>query len=189
MTNKQIIFLGLAVLLVSLVLGGIFFAVATKKNTPVPTPTPTIAPQPTVISATDTPTPSPTSKASPTPTRKPTAAPTNTPSPTHTQASGVVNIEASVNPATSNACNLPFTFSAKIYTNAAMTVKYKWLRSDDTTTVEETLTYSEAGMKTVTTEWTRDQTSGGTSTGWERIQIISPGSAQSNKAEFALTCP
>jgi len=71
-----------------------------------------------------------------------------------------------------------------------MTVKYKWLRSDGAGAPEQTLTYTEAGMQTVNDSWTRGPLAPGSSTsGWERIEITSPGSALSNKAEFTLSCP
>lgn len=179
--TKQIILIAVGVLAIGLILGGAFFVGRqSTKEEPIPTPT---------QSPTATPTSDVTPSPSLTPTKAPTSTPTNTPLPTPTTTPGVINIETSVSPTSSNTCNQAFEFKAKIYTNAAMTVKYKWLRSDNATAAEQTLTYDASGMKEVTTSWTLGQTSGNTYNGWQRIEITSPGSALSNKAEFSLSCP
>ena len=184
--------MGITVLVVGLIIGGIFFAVGLRRNAApaaTPTPTPSAIATPSLI-VTETPASTPTKAPTPTMTKKPTPTQSNTPVPTPTPTPGVINIETSVTPTTSTLCTQQFTFTAKIYTNGAMTVKYKWLRSDVSSPSEQTLTYTGAGMQTVTTEWTRGPIDSGTSvTGWERIEITSPGSALSNKAEFTLTCP
>ena len=195
MNTKQIIFLGLGVLLVGLIAGGAFFFGTRARNTSgtvVPTPTESLSPtraETPIPTETDMPTATPTRVITATPTKKPTATPTPAPTATATPTPGVVNIEASVTPSTSNACSQKFSFSAKIYTNGAVTVKYKWLRSDDASAPEQTLTYTGAGMQTVSEDWTLSRNPGETYNGWERIQIISGGSGVSNKAEFTLTCP
>ncbi len=182
MKTKQIVLIAAGVLGAGILLGGAF--VLGRQTAGTPTPTPTIAETPTpTLEGTPSPSPSPTKSPTATPTQKPTSTPTPTPTP------GVVNIEASVTPTTSDACTKKFDFSAKIYTNAGMTVKYKWLRSDGAASPEQTLTYTEAGMQTVTSDWTLARNSGESFNGWKRIEITSPGSALSNKAEFTLTCP
>lgn len=188
MDKKKILFIVLGVFVLALVAGGAYVAGKQTGATPTPTPTAMQAPTPTSELS---PTPSLTQTKSPTttPTKKPTSTPTKTPTPSPTTTPGVVNIEANVTPTTSNECNKKFTFTAKIYTNAAMTVKYKWVRSDNASGTEQTLTYDSAGMKEVTTDWTLGQASGSTYNGWERIEITSPGTALSNKAEFTLSCP
>ncbi len=183
MNTKQITLIAAGVLGAGILLGGAF-VLGRQTAEPTPTPTPTVTETPTPTEeVTPSPLLSPTKSPTATPTKKPTAPATPTPTP------GVVNIEASVTPTASNTCDQKFTFSAKIYTNAAMTVKYKWVRSDNATSSEQTLTYSGAGNQTVTEDWTLGQTSGNTYNGWERIEITSPGSALGNKAEFTLTCP
>lgn len=187
--TKQIILIAIGVLAVGLVLGGAFFiGQQSAKEQPIPTPTQSPTATPT-SNVTPSPSLTPTKTPTNTPTKKPTSTPTNTPQPTSTPTPGVINIEASVSPTSSNTCNQLFEFKAKIYTNAAMTVKYKWLRSDNASASEQTLTYDASGMKEVTTSWTLGQTSGNTYNGWQRIEITSPGSALSNKAEFSLSCP
>lgn len=192
MDKKKVLVIA-GVILIILVIAGAAYMFGKRQSFPGTTE---ITPTPTIelsVSPTDgtTPTPSltPTKSPTTTPTKKPTLTPTTSPTPSPTPTLGVVNIEASVTPTTSAACSQKFTFSAKIYTNGAATVKYKWLRSDNATSAEQTLTYTEAGMQTVTTEWTLGQASGSTYNGWERIEITSPGSALGNKAEFTLSCP
>lgn len=189
--------MGIGALVIVLLIGGIAFSIGVRnRNTgsPTPTPTPDITNTPTPRVST-TPSSTPTNTVTPTPTKKPTPistkspTPTISPTPSPTPVPGVVNIEASVTPTTSAACSQKFSFSAKIYTNGAASVKYKWLRSDNANSSEQTLTYTEAGMQTVTTEWTLGQASGNTYNGWERIEITSPASALGNKAEFTLSCP
>lgn len=195
MNTKQIIFLGLGVLFVGLLAGGaFFFGTKARRPSEVVAPTPTEGPTPTseltpLPTETDIPTATPTRIITATPTKKPTTTPTPAPTATPTPTPGVVNIEASVTPSTSNTCTQKFSFSAKIYTNGAVTVKYKWLRSDDASAPEQTLTYTGAGVQTVSEDWTLSRNPGETYNGWERIQIISGGSGVSNKAEFTLTCP
>lgn len=200
MNTKQIIILGVWVLAIALAIGAVLFIAIRKKSavqSALPTPTPT-------IETTEAPTPTdmpdvtyaPTSAVSPTPTKKPTPTPTRGPTPTlsptatPTGAPGVVNIETSVTPSNSTACSQKFTFSAKIYTNGAATVGYKWLRSDNASAPTQTLTYSSAGMQTVSEDWTVGPVASGSAmSGWERIEIESGGSGVSNKAEFTLSCP
>lgn len=193
MTTKQTILMAGGILAAALLIGGIFFFMglrSQKPETASPTPTPmtTITETPAPI-MTQKPSPTPTKSATPTPTKKPSPTPTITSTPSPTMPPGVVNIEANVSPTTSSTCSQKFTFTAKIYTNGAATVKYKWLRSDNASASEQTLTYAEAGMQTVTTDWTLGQASGSTYNGWQRIEITSPASALGNKAEFTLSCP
>ena len=193
MDRKKIIYIVAGIIAILLIAFVAFMFGKNQSGTNVPaeiTPTPTIE---TLVSptldVTASPSVTPTKSVTSTPTKKPTATPSVTPTPSPTPTPGVVNIEASVSPKTSSSCTQKFTFTAKIYTNAAATVKYKWLRSDNATSAEQTLTYTEAGMQTVTTEWTLGQASGSTYNGWERIEITSPGSALGNKAEYTLSCP
>jgi len=193
MDRKKIIYIIAGIIAILLITFGAFMFGKKQSGTGTAaetTPTPTIetSRMPTLdISA--SPSITPTKSVTTTPTKKPTATPSITPTPSPTPTPGVINIEASVSPTTSSSCTQKFTFTAKIYTNAAATVKYKWLRSDNASSAEQTLTYTEAGMQTVTTEWTLGQASGATYNGWERIEITSPGSALGNKAEYTLSCP
>ena len=191
--HKKILMIVGGVVSLLLIVGGAFYF-GRKTSTP-PEPTlvsPRATPEPTVEESTPTPTdtPTPTGKPTPTATIKPTSAPTNTPTPTPTLAPSVVNIETSVSPNNANTCSdQTFTFTAKIYTNAATTVKYTWLRSDNASSAEQSITFTGAGMQPVTTTWLLGANGSGTRTGWQRIKVTSPNDALSNQAEFTLTCP
>ncbi|MET0234102.1 MAG: PKD domain-containing protein [Kibdelosporangium sp.] len=97
---------------------------------------------------------------------------------------------ATVNPANhSGACGpgIKFTFSGTIsVTKGPVDVTYKWIRSDGAVAPTETLHFAGAGAqkKAVSTTWT---ISAGY-TGWQAIQILTPNAAQSNHADFKLTC-
>ncbi len=192
--NKKILLIVGGVIALLLIVGGAFYM--GRKTTPTPEPTlvsPRATPEPTLEESTPTPTetPTPTGKPTPTATAKPTSSPTNTPTPTPTLAPSVVNIETSVSPSgTTHSCtDQTYTFTAKIYTNAATTVKYTWLRSDNATSAEQSITFTGAGMQQVTTTWLLGANGNGTRTGWERIKVTSPNDALSNQAEFTLICP
>ena len=185
---------GISVLLVII---GLAFYFGRQTSTPAePTlVSPRATPEPTLEESTPTPTdtPTPTSKPTPTATVKPTSAPTSTPTPTPTPAPSVVNIETSVTPSgTTTTCNQQtFTFTAKIYVNAATTVKYTWLKSNNESSAEQSIIFTGAGMQSVTDSppWTMTQASGTHYNGWARIKVTSPNSALSNQAEFTLACP
>lgn len=189
MKTNNILLATFVILTLAAIAGGSFFLGSKQRQTPreaTPTPSHTATPEP---SESETPSSTPTITATATPSKKPTSTPTATKTPTPTPTPGVVNIETSVTPQTSNACSQTFSFTAKIYTNAALTVKYKWLRSDNATAPEQTLTFDGAGMQSVTSDWTLGQASGNQYNGWKRIEITSPVSTLSNKAEFTISCP
>ncbi len=183
MENKKAVMIAVALVVLAAIAGGAYFLGQRQgplENTSVEETTPTPS-----VTGSITPTLSP----SPSPTKKPTPTPTNKPSPTPTPTPGVINIETSVSPTTSNTCNQKFDITAKIYTNAALDITFKWLRSDGAGAPTEALTFTEAGVKTVTRSWTLGQASGNHYNGWERVEILTPLSALSNKAEFTLSCP
>ena len=186
--------IGIVILLLVVVAGAYWLGKSQRGKTTTPTPTPTVAPSPETTletTPTDTETPTPTSKLLPTWTPAPSPTSTPAPSATPTTAPGVVNIETSVSPSgTTHSCSATtFNFSAKIYTNAATTITYTWVRSDGATSSSQTLTFSDAGMQTVTTSWTLTRSSGTQFTGWERIHVTAPNDALSNTADFTLACP
>jgi hypothetical protein len=81
-----------------------------------------------------------------------------------------------------------FTFTGKITTNGAGTVTYKWERSDGASSSEDTITFSDAGTKTVTTTWTYGG-AGNVGTSWERLHVTDPNDIKSSKAEVKYNCP
>jgi hypothetical protein len=82
------------------------------------------------------------------------------------------------------ACPATITFKGTISTNKPAVVKYKFIRSDGAIAPVQTLTFSAAGSKTVSTTWTR----GSDCTGWVAIKVVSPVSVESNKANFSIRC-
>lgn len=80
-----------------------------------------------------------------------------------------------------------FTFNGTISVSSGpVTVTYKWIRSDNAGAQTQTLNFPGTGAqsKPVTDDWTLS----GDYSGWEAIQILTPNSAQSNRATFTLTC-
>ncbi|MBE3145516.1 MAG: hypothetical protein IMZ61_16565 [Planctomycetes bacterium] len=97
----------------------------------------------------------------------------------------VVSVPTTVDlPSWSGACSQPLTFTAKIKANGPGVVKYHWERSDGSQSVQ-TLTYSEAGTKTITTTWSP----GVSLVGWAAIYIDQPNHQWFEKADFTFTCP
>jgi hypothetical protein len=83
----------------------------------------------------------------------------------------------------SQACPNTFDFAADITLNGPGTVKYRWERSDGTQRPDVTLTYSEAGTKTVTDSWPLSQIGNF----WEEIHVLSPNNVTSG-AGFTNSC-
>jgi hypothetical protein len=98
----------------------------------------------------------------------------------------VTKITASVNPPSysSTTCSKKFTFTGKITTNKAGTVKYLWERSDGYKTAATALKFSKAETKSIYFYWTVS----GDYAGWIRLKTTSPGSISSSKASFTETC-
>jgi len=80
-------------------------------------------------------------------------------------------------------CPKTIHFWGTITANGTGTVTYRWERSDNTATNVETINFSTAGSQTVTSLWTR-----GEGTGWQRLHVLTPNDAVSNKIDFVMTC-
>jgi hypothetical protein len=93
-------------------------------------------------------------------------------------------IASSSPPSYSGPCPYQFNFYATITVNGAGTVTYQWERSDGTSDLPQTISFSSAGSQTVTTYWYL----GAIGSGWERVHILSPNSTVSNQAFFMLNC-
>ena len=149
---------------------------------------PTIAVSPS-FQPTDNPTPINNPSLTPTPT--PTFTPT--PVPRIGDALPVTNVGVDVSADPSHyegSCKdkLEFTFTATVTLEKAGTVIYKWLKSDGTeTTSPQTLSFSEAGTKTVTASWQPDFKDLEFS-GWQKMKISSPVKTESNQASFTVLC-
>ena len=90
----------------------------------------------------------------------------------------------------SGRCPHTFEFTGYIQVNRSGTVRYRWLRSDDSVSAESTLTFAAPGTKTVTSTWSLGS-SGSMShfvDRWKAIEIIAPNSMRSNNALITLKC-
>ena len=106
------------------------------------------------------------------------------------QAAPTATATATVSPASysGSTCPAVFTFSGTIHVSSGpVTVTYRWIRSDGAIAPEQTINFTGSGAQdqSVAPEtWTLSANG----THWEAIQIVSPGSAQSNEATFTLNC-
>jgi hypothetical protein len=85
-------------------------------------------------------------------------------------------------------CPALITFRGHITVSQPTTVQYKFIRSDNASAAVQTLNFPRAGTQEVTTTWQLGGPGLPTYSGWEAIQVISPVSGQSNKAEFRIRC-
>lgn len=203
--TRRIAYLYAVAIIILLILGGIYFFSSRSKSkdqasSPTPTPTPILTPTPT---PTPSPTPTPTPKLTPKPTPKltpkltpkptptPTTTPTPTPSPTPSPSPtptlfSVTGVTAAVSPTSYiGPCPKKFEFTANITTNGAGTVTYKWARSDGAGSPTETLVFTSATTQPASPDsWTLSSPG----SKWEKIQILTPNTLDSNQATFDLTC-
>jgi hypothetical protein len=82
------------------------------------------------------------------------------------------------------ACPKTLTFTGTITATEAGAVTYKWERSDGSASPIGTMTFAAGGAQTVSE--TRALTV--TTTGWERLHVLTPNDLQSNQATFLLVC-
>jgi hypothetical protein len=100
-------------------------------------------------------------------------------------ASLVTGIVIGVDPYTyTGVCPKTINFWGTITANGPGTVTYRWERSDNTSTVPETITFTAAGAQMVANTWTLDATG----TGWQRLHILTPNDVVSDEINFSLTC-
>ncbi len=100
----------------------------------------------------------------------------------------VISVPTTVDVETfSGACPTTFNFEAKIKTSNAGLVKYHWKFSDGSSSSVKSLTFDEAGTKTVTTTWTLGSPSMSYA-GWARIYIDEPNHQDFGKATFTMNC-
>lgn len=187
--QQKVVYLIGAIILVTLIALGIWkFSKSTQKESPSPTPTAEASPS-LEASSSPSPTPSSSTKVSPKPSPKvsPSPTPTPTPSPTPTPVSfSVTGVTAVVSPTSyTGSCPKKFDFTANITANAAGTVTYKWARSDGAGAPTHTMVFAAAGTQAaIPDDWTLSSPG----TKWEKIQILTPNSLESNQAEFTLAC-
>jgi hypothetical protein len=88
------------------------------------------------------------------------------------------------NPAYSGGCPARITFTATIHYSGSGSVQYTWLRSDGAHAPTKTIALSGSGTQTLTTYWQL----GKSFQGWQALKIVSPGSYESQHADFSLAC-
>jgi hypothetical protein len=85
-------------------------------------------------------------------------------------------------------CPAKITFKGRISASERGRVQYKFIRSDGANAPVQTINFTKAGSKPVSTTWTLGGAGLPSYSGWEAIQIVYPYSVQSNKAHFKVSC-
>lgn len=85
-------------------------------------------------------------------------------------------------------CPAKITFKGRISASERGQVQYKFIRSDGANAPVQTINFTKAGSKLVSTTWTLGGAGLPSYSGWEAIQIVYPYSVQSNKAHFKVSC-
>ncbi|MFA5079689.1 MAG: hypothetical protein WC541_09425, partial [Dehalococcoidia bacterium] len=99
----------------------------------------------------------------------------------------VTSVVAKANPSNyTGPCPKTVDMTADITVDGPCTVTYRWERIDGATGPVETLVFSAAGTKTVTSSWTIYVALNVTY--WERVSILTPLPMMSNQANFTITC-
>ncbi len=73
-------------------------------------------------------------------------------------------------------------------TRPPLRVQYRFLRSDGALSPISTIVFEGDGSKNVSTTWTLGGPSLPTYSGWQSIKILYPQEAESNRANFSVTC-
>jgi len=98
----------------------------------------------------------------------------------------VTSVIAKANPSNyTGPCPKTVNMSADITVDGPCTVTYRWERIDGAIGPVETLVFSAAGTKTVSSSWTVYVASNAY---WERVSILTPLPMMSNQAAFTITC-
>lgn len=108
-------------------------------------------------------------------------APVNNPAP----AFQVTSVSSALDQAQPNRCNEGFGVIGTITANGPGTVSYKWERSDGALPPTQTVTFAQAGTKTVTGSWFLS----GTYSGWLQLHVIAPNEMNSNQTAIVSQCP
>jgi len=99
----------------------------------------------------------------------------------------VTSVVATANPSNyTGPCPKTVNTFADITVDGPCTVTYRWERIDGATGPVETLVFSAAGTKTVSSYWMIYVASNVTL--WERVSILTPLPMMSNQANFTITC-
>jgi hypothetical protein len=88
------------------------------------------------------------------------------------------------NSALTVACPSSVTFTATITSNKDGVIAYKWERSDGSATATQTLTFPNATSLTAVNTWPVTSTT----SGWQRLHVVTPNDVSSNAVNFTVTC-
>ena len=81
-------------------------------------------------------------------------------------------------------CPVAVTFRGRIAVSEPSNIKYKFFRSDGSSSEEKLLRFTEPGWQDITTTWTLS----GSYAGWMTIKLLSPQVIESERAEFKVVC-
>lgn len=84
----------------------------------------------------------------------------------------------------SGSCPKRFTFTGTITASEPGQVTFKWERSDGSATAVETMAFAGAGSQTASNAW--DVTK--STTGWQRLHVLTPNDLTSNDARVTMVC-
>jgi hypothetical protein len=84
----------------------------------------------------------------------------------------------------SGPCPKRLTFTGTITASEAGEVTYKWERHDGSAAPTQTMTFNAGSSQTVSTVW---DVSPSTS-GWQRLHVVTPNDLTSNEARIIVTC-
>jgi hypothetical protein len=84
----------------------------------------------------------------------------------------------------SGSCPKRMTFTGTISASEAGQVTYKWERHDGSATPIETMTFNAGSTQTTSTAWDVSPST----TGWQRLHVLTPNDLTSNDARIVVTC-
>jgi hypothetical protein len=97
----------------------------------------------------------------------------------------VIKVKASVNPPEySGTCPKRFEFIGVIAVDKPCVVKYKWIRSDNAISPDESISFRQRGTQRISSYWEL----GAAGEHWQAVEILAPNPMVSNKAVFKLKC-
>ena len=103
---------------------------------------------------------------------------------------GVAGVILHASPTTfSGACPATISFTGKITVNGRLTARYRFERSDGTSTPTQSISFGGPGQKPVSTSWTPPLSSGvSIFEGWIVLRILTPNEVVSERANFSVRC-
>jgi len=104
---------------------------------------------------------------------------------TASSSAGDITLTLEVSPDSyTGTCPVVLSFGGKITASEPGDIKFKFMRSDGASSEEKLLSFTEPGLKEITTTWTLS----GSYSGWMTIKVLSPQVIESERAEFKVVC-